>query len=44
MAFNSDLFNLTNWNLTLPVNSSGGTSGTAYEIEDLVGYENSKYF
>ena len=44
MAFNSDLFNLTNWNLTLPVNSSGGTSGTAYEIENLVGYENSKYF
>lgn len=46
MAFNSDLFDLSpsKWKLTLPVDSSGKTSGTAVEIKSLVGYENSSYF
>jgi hypothetical protein len=37
-------FDLTNWKLTLPVDSSGKTSGTAIEVKDLNGYQNSKYF
>lgn len=43
MTTNSDHFNLSNWKLTLPVDSSGGTSGTAVEIKSLAGYE-SPYF
>ena len=39
MSFNSDFFDLTGWKLTLPVDSSGGISGSAYEIRQLVGYE-----
>lgn len=31
-ALPSSILNLTNWKLTLPVDSSGGTSGTAAEI------------
>lgn len=37
-------FDLSNWKLTLPVDSSGGFSGTAVEVKDLSGYQNSKYF
>jgi hypothetical protein len=37
-------FNLSNWKLTLPVDSSGGISGTAVEVQNLSGYQNSKYF
>jgi hypothetical protein len=46
MAYNSDFFNLSpsKWKLTLPVDSSGGISGTAVEVKNLVGYENSTYF
>lgn len=34
----------SNWKLTLPVDSSGGFSGTAVEIKTLAGYEHAKYF
>ncbi len=44
MATNSDNFDLRNWRLTLPVDSSGGIGGTAVEIPSLIGYENSRYF
>lgn len=37
-------FDLTNWKITLPVDSSGNASGTAIEVKDLSGYQNSKYF
>ncbi|WP_457093668.1 polysaccharide lyase family 7 protein [Microvirga sp. P5_D2] len=37
-------FDLTNWKITLPVDSSGNTSGTAVEVQNLSGYQNSKYF
>lgn len=37
-------FDLSNWKLTLPVDSSGKISGTAIEVKDLSGYQNSKYF
>ncbi len=43
MAYNSDNFNLLNWKITLPVDSSGGTGGTAVEVLKLTGYE-SQYF
>lgn len=35
---------LSNWKLTLPVDSSGGFSGTAIEIKSLEGYQHPKYF
>ncbi|GAB3384993.1 polysaccharide lyase family 7 protein [Azotobacter armeniacus] len=44
MAYNSDLIDLRNWKITLPVDSKGGTSGVAVEVKNLLGYENSKYF
>jgi hypothetical protein len=49
MALNSSVapsgnFDLSNWKLTLPVDSSGSMSGTAVEVKSLTGYENSKYF
>lgn len=44
MAYNSDRFNLNNWKITLPVDSSGNKSGTAVEVQKLIGYENSNYF
>lgn len=44
MAYNSDNFNLKNWKITLPVDKSGGISGKAMEVENLIGYENSKHF
>jgi hypothetical protein len=37
-------FNLTNWKITLPVDQNGTLSGTAVEVQNLSGYENSKYF
>jgi hypothetical protein len=49
MALNSSVapsgnFDLSNWKITLPVDSSGKTSGTAVEVQNLSGYQNSKYF
>lgn len=44
MAYNSDNFDLSNWKITLPVDSKGGTSGVAVEVKNLIGYEDSKYF
>lgn len=44
MAYNSDHFDLTNWKITLPVDSKGSISGTAVEVQNLINYENSKYF
>ncbi|WP_243374855.1 polysaccharide lyase family 7 protein [Microvirga solisilvae] len=37
-------FDLSNWKITLPVDSSGTISGTAVEVQNLSGYQNSKYF
>jgi Alginate lyase/RTX calcium-binding nonapeptide repeat (4 copies) len=37
-------FDLSNWKITLPVDSSGKTTGTAIEVKNLSGYQNSKYF
>ena len=37
-------FNLSNWKITLPVDQKGSISGTAVEVQNLSGYENSKYF
>ncbi|MFO1242366.1 MAG: polysaccharide lyase family 7 protein [Rickettsiales bacterium] len=44
MSYNSDHFNLHNWNITLPVDDRGGKGGTAAEVENLTNYENSNYF
>lgn len=43
MAYNSDRFNLSNWKITLPVDSKGNISGTAVEVQKLSNYE-SNYF
>jgi hypothetical protein len=40
---NSGNFNLTDWDLTLPVNSSGGTTGTAATVSNLANFT-SPYF
>jgi hypothetical protein len=37
-------FNLSDWKITLPVDQNGSLSGTAVEVQDLNGYQNSKYF
>ena len=37
-------FDLSNWKITLPIDSSGGFGGTAVEVKDLNGYQHSKYF
>ena len=37
-------FNLTNWKLTLPVDHGGSFDGTAMEVKNLSGYQNSNYF
>ena len=37
-------FNLSNWKITLPVDSTGGITGTAVEVQNLIGYQNAKYF
>jgi hypothetical protein len=37
-------FNLSNWKITLPVDQNGTLSGTAVEVQNLSGYQNSKYF
>jgi hypothetical protein len=42
-VYNSSLFNLANWKLTLPVDGTGGITGTAVEVLKLSGYE-SPYF
>jgi hypothetical protein len=49
MALNSSVapsgnFDLSNWKITLPVDSNGGFSGTAMEVKNLSNYQNSKYF
>jgi hypothetical protein len=49
MALNSSTapsgnFNLSNWKITLPVDASGTIGGTAVEVKNLAGYQNSKYF
>src|SRR5688572_3447016 len=44
MAYNSDYFNLINWKLTIPVDSSGGISGSAVEITKLTGYESAYFY
>ncbi len=44
MPYNSDNFDLQNWKLTLPVDSSGGTSGDALEIKDLDNYESTHFY
>lgn len=37
-------FDLSNWKITLPVDSNGGFSGTAMEVKNLSTYQHSKYF
>ncbi|MFC5068089.1 polysaccharide lyase family 7 protein [Flaviflagellibacter deserti] len=37
-------FDLSDWKITLPVDSKGSISGTAVEVTNLSGYQNSKYF
>jgi Ca2+-binding RTX toxin-like protein len=37
-------FDLSDWKITLPTDSSGGISGTAVEVQVLTGYQNSRYF
>ncbi len=37
-------FNLSNWKITLPVDATGGITGTAVEVQNLTGYQNAKYF
>jgi Ca2+-binding RTX toxin-like protein len=49
MALNSSVapsgnFDLSNWKITLPVDSNGRFSGTAMEVKNLSGYQHSKYF
>ncbi|WP_414475838.1 polysaccharide lyase family 7 protein [Microvirga sp. M2] len=49
MSLNPDVapsgnFSLSDWKITLPVDSSGKTSGEALEVSDLSGYQNGKYF
>lgn len=44
MTTNSDLFNLQNWNLTIPVDATGGIAGVAIIIPTLTGYEDTRYF
>ncbi|QRM28673.1 polysaccharide lyase family 7 protein [Microvirga sp. VF16] len=49
MALNSSVapsgnFDLSNWKITLPVDSNGGFSGNAMEVKNLSGYQHSKYF
>lgn len=37
-------FDLSNFKITLPVDSSGGYTGTAVEVTNLINYINSQYF
>ncbi len=41
--YNSDHFDLSDWNISVPIDSTGGTTGTAISISPLSGYE-SQYF
>jgi Ca2+-binding RTX toxin-like protein len=43
-TYNSKNFDLSNWKLTIPVDASGKTSGTALEVKSLDNYSNSSYF
>ena len=42
-VYNSDNFDLSDWNIALPIDSSGGTSGVAATISDLTNFT-SPYF
>lgn len=44
MSTNSDLFDLSNWKLTLPVDAESGNTGKAAEVKKLSGYEDPVYF
>jgi hypothetical protein len=44
MTTPSDNFALEDWKLTLPIDSKGRTTGTAKEVKDLTGYEDSRFF
>ena len=44
MAYNSDKFDLSNWNITLPVDSYGGSTGLAIEVMELYQYESSYFY
>jgi Alginate lyase len=44
MTTPSDNFLLENWKITLPVDSKNGHSGTAKEVKNLIGYEDSRFF
>jgi Ca2+-binding RTX toxin-like protein len=42
--YNSDDFNLSNWYLTLPVDSKGGITGAAQNIMNLTDYQSSYFY
>ena len=44
MTTPSDNFNLSDWKITLPIDSKDRTSGTAKEVKNLIGYEDSRFF
>jgi serralysin len=43
-VYNSDNFNLADWDLNLPINSSGGTTGTAATISNLTDYTSPDFY
>jgi Ca2+-binding RTX toxin-like protein len=44
MTYNSDNFDLTDWNITIPRDSSGGITGTAVIIQPLTNYESQWFY
>ncbi|MEZ0226308.1 MAG: polysaccharide lyase family 7 protein [Alphaproteobacteria bacterium] len=44
MAYNSDHFDLTDWNITIPRDSSGSITGTAVIIQPLTNYESQWFY
>lgn len=44
MAFLSDLFNLTKWKLTLPVDANGLHTGEAIDVNSLIGFTDPIHF
>jgi hypothetical protein len=44
MTTPSNRLDLSGWKITLPVDSSGGFSGGAYEVRNLQNYEHNSYF
>lgn len=44
MAYNSDHFDLSAWKLTLPVDSTGGTTSLALDVFNLYQYESPYFF